>query len=82
MSTTVELASREQEQTQNSSSQSFGPHTDDATVLVKQKWNDPEINKWRLLATFVSFAVVGASDGVYGVSYLPVKSLITRGDTS
>ncbi|KAH8433074.1 uncharacterized protein LDX57_010711 [Aspergillus melleus] len=66
MSTTLELASREQDQTRSSSQQSLALDTDDAAVRVKQKWNDPHINKWRLLATFISFALVGASDGVYG----------------
>jgi hypothetical protein len=65
--TTVELASHGQQESQ-SSVHTFGPIADDAIIQAKQKWNDPPINKWRLLATFASFAVVGASDGVYGVS--------------
>ncbi|KAL3436140.1 MFS general substrate transporter [Aspergillus tetrazonus] len=72
MSTTaVELASQGQQEPQ-SSVQTFEPITEDAVIQAKQKWNDPPINKWRLLATFASFAVVGASDGVYGalVPYL------------
>ncbi|KAG2002088.1 hypothetical protein GB937_009753 [Aspergillus fischeri] len=64
--TTVELASQGQQESQ-SSVHTFGPIADDAIVQAKQKWNDPPINKWRLLATFASFAVVGASDGVYGL---------------
>jgi hypothetical protein len=32
-----------------------------------QKWNDPIINTWRVLATFFSFIVVGANDAYYGV---------------
>lgn len=69
MSTTaVELASQGQQEPQ-SSVQTFEPITEDAVIQAKQKWNDPPINKWRLLATFASFAVVGASDGVYGVSF-------------
>ncbi|KAF7171051.1 hypothetical protein CNMCM5623_003518 [Aspergillus felis] len=69
--TTVELALQEQQESQ-SPVYTFGPSADDAIVQEKQKWNDPAINKWRLLATFASFAVVGASDGVYGalVPYL------------
>ncbi|GIK04386.1 hypothetical protein Aspvir_008469 [Aspergillus viridinutans] len=63
--TTVELALQEQQESQ-SPVHPFGPSADDAIVQEKQKWNDPPINKWRLLATFASFAVVGASDGVYG----------------
>ncbi|KAI9036493.1 uncharacterized protein KD926_001774 [Aspergillus affinis] len=69
MPTTLELATREQEQTRGSSQQSLGLATDDA-VRVKQKWNNPQINKWRLLATFISFALVEASDGAlvpYGI---------------
>ncbi|KAL4794386.1 hypothetical protein BDV19DRAFT_379508 [Aspergillus venezuelensis] len=50
-----------------------------------QRWNGPSTNKWRMPATFASFAscaVVGASDGVYGMSALvpylvnPAVSLI------
>lgn len=64
---TVELVSQGQQESQ-SSVQAFGPSAEVAIAPAKQKWNDPPINRWRLLATFVSFAVVGASDGVYGVS--------------
>ncbi|KAL4984489.1 MFS general substrate transporter [Aspergillus falconensis] len=69
--TTMELASQGQQESQ-SSVQTFGPIAEDVIIQAKQKWNDPPINKWRLLATFASFAVVGASDGVYGalVPYL------------
>ncbi|GFF37078.1 hypothetical protein IFM51744_03340 [Aspergillus udagawae] len=64
--TTVEVALQEQQELQRAV-ETFGPTADDAIVQAKQKWNDPPINKWRLLATFASFALVGASDGVYGV---------------
>ncbi|EAL84863.1 major facilitator superfamily domain-containing protein [Aspergillus fumigatus] len=64
--TTVELAPPGQQESQRSV-HTFGPTGDDAIVQAKQKWNDPPINKWRVLATFASFAVVGASDGVYGL---------------
>jgi len=47
--------------------QSVPPATNVSEVLVQQKWNDPPINKWRMLATFITFSLVGASDGVYGV---------------
>ncbi|KAH1304232.1 hypothetical protein KXX11_001205 [Aspergillus fumigatus] len=69
--TTVELAPPGQQESQRSV-HTFGPTGDDAIVQAKQKWNAPPINKWRVLATFASFAVVGASDGVYGalVPYL------------
>ncbi|KAL4812199.1 major facilitator superfamily domain-containing protein [Aspergillus spinulosporus] len=67
MSTTaVELASQGQQESQ-SSVQTFEPIAENAVIQAKQKWNDPPINRWRLLATFSSFAVVGASDGVYGL---------------
>ncbi|KAI6708720.1 hypothetical protein JHW43_008763 [Diplocarpon mali] len=33
---------------------------------VKQKWNSPGGNKWRVFATFWSFFVVGMNDGSYG----------------
>ncbi|GIJ91829.1 hypothetical protein Asppvi_010804 [Aspergillus pseudoviridinutans] len=64
--TTVELALQGQQESR-SPVRTFGPSADDAIVQAKQKWNDPPINKGRLLATFASFAVVGASDGVYGL---------------
>lgn len=32
-----------------------------------QKWNEPTINTWRVLATFFSFIVVGANDAYPGV---------------
>ncbi|KAL2815801.1 major facilitator superfamily domain-containing protein [Aspergillus cavernicola] len=42
------------------------------TELALEKWNEPAINAWRVLATFFSFIVVGANDGTYGalVPYL------------
>ncbi|GAQ42851.1 MFS transporter, putative [Aspergillus niger] len=69
--TTIELVSQGQQEAQ-SPVQPFGPSTEEAIVQQKQKWNDPPINRWRLLATFISFTVVGANDGVYGalVPYL------------
>lgn len=33
----------------------------------QEKWNEPRINAWRVLATYYSFVVVGANDGAYGV---------------
>lgn len=84
MSTTIELSVREEQKntvtqpirppqaisTRDSSSaeQPFAPAPDVQVARVQQRWNEPGINKYRLAATFVSFAVVGASDGVYGVS--------------
>ncbi|KAE8414163.1 hypothetical protein BDV36DRAFT_14136 [Aspergillus pseudocaelatus] len=64
---------------------SFGPITDGTVVRAKQNRNDPFIDKWRLLAIFISFAVVGASDGAYGalVPHVctefipPVSSIVT-----
>lgn len=35
---------------------------------AKVKWNSPPINKYRVLATFWSFFVLGMNDGSYGVS--------------
>ncbi|KAL2008228.1 hypothetical protein VTN00DRAFT_8210 [Thermoascus crustaceus] len=61
---TVELPPREEQELHTLPSapeQPFGP-----VARAKQKWNQPSINKWRILVTFVSFAIVGASDGVYG----------------
>lgn len=34
-----------------------------------QKWHNPIINTWRVLATFFSFMVVGANDAIYGVRH-------------
>ncbi|KAE8320471.1 major facilitator superfamily domain-containing protein [Aspergillus sergii] len=31
-----------------------------------ERWNEPSVNLWRVLATFYSFIVVGANDGAYG----------------
>ncbi|KAL7652514.1 hypothetical protein ACMYSQ_009791 [Aspergillus niger] len=69
--TTIELAPQGLQESQ-SPVQPFGPSTEEAIVQQKQKWNDPPTNRWRLLATFISFTVVGANDGVYGalVPYL------------
>ncbi|PYH58622.1 MFS transporter [Aspergillus niger CBS 101883] len=64
--TTIELAPQGLQESQ-SPVQPFGPSTEEAIVQQKQKWNDPPINRWRLLATFISFTVVGANDGVYGL---------------
>lgn len=64
---TIELPRREQQEPHTLPSapeQPFGP-----TTQAKQKWNQPSINKWQILATFVSFAMVGASDGVHSVSF-------------
>ncbi|KAG4414182.1 hypothetical protein IFR04_012669 [Cadophora malorum] len=35
-------------------------------VDIKQRWNSPGGNKWRVFATFWSFFVVGMNDGSYG----------------
>ncbi|KAL3473515.1 major facilitator superfamily domain-containing protein [Aspergillus californicus] len=58
---TIELPSREELRSSPSE-----PNPDAPIARVKQKWNEPSINKWRIMAAFASFAVVGASDGVYG----------------
>ncbi|KAL2820087.1 major facilitator superfamily domain-containing protein [Aspergillus granulosus] len=47
--------------------QAYAPNPEASVARVKQKWNEPAINKWRIAAAFASFAVVGASDGVYGI---------------
>lgn len=36
-------------------------------VEARQRWNHPQINMWRTLATFWSFFIVGMNDGAYGV---------------
>lgn len=54
--------------------QNLPPAADEPVALVKQKWNDPPINKWRVLATFVTFGIVGASDGVYGALVPSVRA--------
>ncbi|KAF8461377.1 major facilitator superfamily domain-containing protein [Kalaharituber pfeilii] len=40
----------------------------DGTVVVpaRQTWNNPPVNKWRILATFYSFLVLGMNDSAYG----------------
>ncbi|KAK2746720.1 hypothetical protein FQN55_005447 [Onygenales sp. PD_40] len=57
------LAEREVEQ----QLESFAPGATAPIARVKQKWNEPAINKWKILVTFISFAIVGGSDGVYGI---------------
>ncbi|KAL4945085.1 hypothetical protein BDV06DRAFT_209712 [Aspergillus oleicola] len=47
--------------------QAYEPNADAPVARVKSRWDEPSINKWRIAATFASFAVVGASDGVYGI---------------
>lgn len=69
MSTTeviLEAAPASQHELQSLPDSSFGPAPEVPIARAKQKWNEPSINRWRILMTFVSFAVVGASDGVYG----------------
>ncbi|KAK2810834.1 hypothetical protein FQN50_002657 [Emmonsiellopsis sp. PD_5] len=72
-SVTIELPAREQPvlsavlEEREIEQQSFAPGATAPIAHVKQKWNEPAINKWRILVTFVSFAIVGASDGVYGI---------------
>lgn len=36
-------------------------------ATVKQRWNDPPINKYKVAVTFLSFFIVGANDAAYGV---------------
>ena len=38
-----------------------------------ERWNEPRINAWRVLATYYSFIVVGANDGSYGVCVNPFE---------
>lgn len=42
---------------------------------TQEKWNDPPINVWRVLAAYYSFIVVGANDGAYGVSRKSMREL-------
>lgn len=35
-------------------------------VEALQRWNDPPENKWKVLATFWSFLILGMNDGSYG----------------
>lgn len=51
--------------------------TDGPDEVLKQRWNDPPINKWRLFATFITFGIVGASDGVYGALVPSVRLSLT-----
>jgi hypothetical protein len=72
MSTTVtiELPPREELRSPpGEPDQAYAPNPDANVTRVKQKWNEPSINKWRIAAAFASFAITGASDGVYGVSF-------------
>ncbi|KAL4772711.1 major facilitator superfamily domain-containing protein [Aspergillus nidulans var. acristatus] len=65
---TLELPSLEERRSlPEEPEQAYGANTDAPVARAKQKWNEPSINKWRIAAAFASFAVVGASDGVYGI---------------
>ena len=44
-------------------------------VPVRQTWNNPPINRWRILAAFYSFIVLGES--IY--LYLEAMGLVGRG---
>lgn len=35
-------------------------------VTSRQQWNQPRVNVYRVLATFVSFVIMGANDAAYG----------------
>ncbi|KAF8456936.1 major facilitator superfamily domain-containing protein [Terfezia claveryi] len=35
-------------------------------VPARQTWNNPSINKWRILAAFYSFTILGMNDSAYG----------------
>jgi len=53
----------------------------DTAVEVRQEWNSPRINMWRVFATFFSFFVFGMNDGAYGVRYVvcwPFNVLISN----
>ncbi|KAL4758641.1 major facilitator superfamily domain-containing protein [Aspergillus foveolatus] len=64
---TLELPSLEERRSlPEEPEQAYAANTDIPVARAKQKWNEPSINKWRIAAAFASFAVVGASDGVYG----------------
>lgn len=67
MSTTLELQPIPSHTHRNEVSDPFEPAADAQVARAKQKWNEPNINKYRLAATSIAFALVGASDGVYGV---------------
>ncbi len=38
-------------------------------VQVKQRWNQPRVNIWRLIAVFLTFFNLGANDASYGVGF-------------
>ena len=48
----------------------------DTAVDVLQKWNSPQINMWRVFATFFSFFILGMNDGSYGVSFVSPASAL------
>lgn len=57
------------------------PPADEPYTLVQQKWNDPPINKLRIPATFVTFILVGASDGAYGALVPPIRANFNLSNT-
>ncbi|KAL4865818.1 hypothetical protein BDV12DRAFT_187906 [Aspergillus spectabilis] len=65
---TIELAPREELRiSPEETEQAYGPNPESTVARAKQRWNDPPINKWRIATAFASFAVIGASDSVYGI---------------
>jgi hypothetical protein len=48
-------------------------------ATVKQRWNDPPINKYKVAVTFLSFFIVGANDAAYGVWY-PSSRIVKADD--
>lgn len=49
------------------------PSVPPTAVPSLQKWNGSRENVWRLLATFVSFMLIGANDASYGVSHSIIR---------
>jgi hypothetical protein len=46
----------------------YGPNPTDPNIVRElERWNHPRINIYRTLCTYLSFAVLGANDGAYGV---------------
>ncbi|KAL8372199.1 hypothetical protein RB595_001815 [Gaeumannomyces hyphopodioides] len=42
------------------------PHPSTAPTEVLQRWNHPDVNRWRIAAAFWAFIVCGSNDAAYG----------------
>ncbi|KAK2626010.1 hypothetical protein QTJ16_004272 [Diplocarpon rosae] len=61
-----EISPERKPRTPNLEDTSDNMNTPARAIDIKQRWNSPEGNKWRVFATFWSFFIIGMNDGSYG----------------